>query len=850
MPFKKKAVRISQKAARKPKVFASSIATSSAAKPLDAALVYMKCNDKDFDLPKRQSAKKSHEIIAQDRAVQAINLGLGIRKPGYNIYVAGSAGTGKLSVITNFLEAWSKGAPSPFDWVYVHDFQDPETPKAIKLKAGEGRVFKKRMDQLNKSLRDQITKVLHSEEYENPANLFLSTSNDKKSKLFSKLENKAKTMGFTIKSTRVGIETIPVVHGRALTEKEYNKLDNQQKAEIEKQRSQLEPSILDFARKIREIEIKSTSYIEDLRKELGKKVVNSQLTLMFDYYAKNEEIKNYLEEVSKDIIDNLLEFVEEESDDGQASEESLRHNIEIKDRFVKYKVNLFVDNTGKSNAPIVIETNPTYYNLFGRIEKNVEYGMYRTDFTMLKSGAVQRANGGYLVLNASDIFRGGADSIWEFLKRVLKNQKAFIEDMGEQYSLLPTSGLRPQPIPLDLKVIIIGSDDIYHILYDEDEDFRKIFKIKADFNYKMPRTKLNMNSYADFIINRALVEGLLPVQKSAVCSIIEYGSRLVEDHNYLSTQFGTIKDLLIEADFIARHTKQKQITRQHVELALENQIHRVDLVEEQLMDSIKSKDYLVSVDGERVGQVNGLSVYDFGDHVFGRVGRITCTTSMNEEGILNVERASKLSGNIHDKGVYILSGFLSALLARESSLGFSASVCFEQSYGIIDGDSATIAELIAVISSISGIPVKQNFAVTGSLNQLGDVQPVGGINEKIEGFLKTCKLLGENKSYGVVIPHQNVDNLMLHKFVRDAIGEGFLKIYPVAHFFQAFEITTGVEFGAKNIYVKNFEDKSALQIISKKLHKIHESRKNLYLHTGGLPQPLDKKSSARRKKWP
>ncbi len=398
--------------------------------------------------------------------------------------------------------------------------------------------------------------------------------------------------------------------------------------------------------------------------------------------------------------------------------------------------------------------------------------------------------------------------------------------MGEQFSLLPTSGLRPEPIPLDIKVILIGNDEIYHILYDMDEEFPKIFKIKADFDYKMLRNRSNINAYVSFIATRSHVEELLHFDRSGVAAIIEYGSRLVEDQRHLTTQFGAIKDLTIESDFIARENGSRVIKREHVESALSQKFHRVNLYEEHLMDMVHNEDIMISVDGRRVGQVNGLAVYDMGDYSFGRINRITCTTSVTDDGIFNIDRASKLSGNIHDKGVYILSGFLNALLSREQSLGFSASICFEQSYGIIDGDSATVTELVAIVSALANIPIDQSFAMTGSLNQFGDIQPVGGINEKVEGFYKTCKILGRGKNYSVIIPHQNVQNLMLSKEVKDAIASGELSIYAIKHVREAFELVTSHSFGIDKITDRSFASGSALDIIHKKLRMIYESEKD------------------------
>ena len=790
-------------------------------KPLSAGLVYKECPPSAFKFDTTKKLGKSHEIIAQDRAVRAIEMGLGIRKPGYNIYVAGSQGTGKGSIIRIFLEKFSSGADRPNDWIYVYDFDQTEQPQAIELPPGSGRKFKKDMESLIKSLREEIPAALQSEDYENAVNAYISASNERKSKLFNDLEKRAKSLDFQVKSTRMGIETIPVFDGRSLSEKEYGKLNEVQRDSIEDKRSQLEPEVLDFARKVRSVESETKEYVDKLRHELGLQFVNGHIEPMLEKYKEFKEIEKYLNTARDQILENILDFVEPEEQAPQNDMDGPPH-ADPRDKFRRYKVNVFIDNTQTKGAPVIIETNPTWYNLFGRIEKNVEHGMYLTDYTMIKAGAIHRANGGYLVLNAVDIFR--TPSIWDTLKRVLKNRLGFIEDMGEQYSLLPTSGLRPEPVPLDLKVILVGNDEIYHILYDADEDFRKIFKIKADFDFKMERTQPNINSYASFVATRTQLENLLPFDRSGVATIVEYGSRLVDDQRSLSTQFGDLKDLTIEADYIAREGSSKTVKREHVEAALDQKYFRVNLVEENLLQMVRTEDVLLQVDGTRIGQVNGLAVYDMGDYSFGKIGRITCTTALSNDGIVNVERASKLSGRIHDKGVFILTGFLTSILAKKHTMGVSASVCFEQSYGMIDGDSATAAELIAIISAISGIPVKQNLAITGSLNQFGDIQPVGGVNQKIEGFWKTVQILGKGKEYILMLPYQNVPTLMLHKEVRKAVESGKLKIYPIRHIFEAFEIATGVELGVRNVHTDTPSPESALGQIAAKLDQIHKDK--------------------------
>jgi predicted ATP-dependent protease len=787
--------------------------------PLKFEKVHNGCSDSIFRFEDTAKRRHSYDIISQDRAVKAINLGLGIRQPGYNIYVAGYSGTGKTSVIRTFLEKWSKDADDPIDWVYVYDFENKESPSAISLPRGEGRQLRKFMETFVRDMKDEIPKALQSEDYENAINAYLSSSNERKSRLYNELEKLAKSLDFTVKSTRVGIETIPVVDGRSLTEKEYNKLEEKERERIEQLRTKLEPEVLDFARKVRAIDKESREFIEQLRGEVGDQIVSAMMEPLFERYGEQEQINDYLEKVKDHILENVMDFVE--ADDEEGTENPAVMEPEGRDRFKKYGINVFVDNTNAKGAPVIIEENPTFYNLFGKVEKSVEHGMYHTDHTMIKNGAVHRANGGYLVLQVLDIFKN--PSIWETLKRILRNRKAFIEDMGEQYQVMPTSGLRPEAIPLEIKVILIGSDDIYHLLVEEDEDFRKIFKIKADFDYRMPRDSKNINSYATFVATRSVMDGLLPFDRSGVAAIIEHSSRLVEDQRKLSTQFGEIKDLSIESDYFAREARSKKIKRVHIEQALDEKYYRLNLVEDHMMEMIQDEDILIDVAQKRIGQINGLTVYEMGDIAFGKVARITCTTSMSDDGVINVERASRLSGKIHDKGIHIVSGFLGGKLARRMHAGFSASVCFEQSYGYVDGDSASAAETIAIISSLAEIPILQNFAITGSMNQLGDIQPIGGINEKIEGFYRTCAMIGrKRKGYCVVVPYQNSINLMLHRDVRTAVKNGALNIYPVRYIWEAFELLTGVPLGINNYHQIEFEPDSALDQIKCMLESLEE----------------------------
>ncbi len=776
--------------------------------------VFLPCAVTDLRFKTTKELKGSDEIISQKRAVDALTLGLGIDRPGYNIFVAGFSATGKTSVIRNFLESWSKEKPKPFDWVYVFDFENASNAQSIRLTAGMGSLLKELAERAIKDLKKEIPATLQSELYENSVNAKLSTNNDKQSRKFSELEKTAKKMNFQIRSTRMGIETIPVLEGRALTEKEYNKLSDKERNKIEERRSHLEPRVLAFARSVRSLEIEAKDFVSGLQTKFVKEVVDQKYALILQKFKAFPEVIAYLEKVKASILENLSDFFDDELIEEEAGP-NFAPVMDTKDRLNKYMVNLFVDNAKSKTAPVVVEPNPTYYNVFGKVEKNVEHGMFLTDFTLIKPGAIHLANGGYLVLEASDLFK--MPSVWDTLKRALRARKGFIEDMGEQFSLFPTSGIRAEPIPLDLKVVLIGTDDVYHLLQEYDHEFSKLFKIKADFDNKMPRTAGNLKSYVSFVATRCHKENLLHFDRSGVAAIVEYGSRVAEDQQFLTTEFTPIKDLTIEADFVARRAGSNLIKRAHVEDAIVERLKRLNLFENHMLDMISKNEIIVTVDGRTVGQVNGLVIYDLGDHSFGKPARITCTVYVSEDGIVNVDRSSKLSGNIHDKGLLILTGFLNSFLARKSALGLSANICFEQSYGVIDGDSATLAELVAVLSAMGDIPVDQSFAMTGSLNQFGEVQTIGGVNEKIEGFCNTCAVIGKKKVYKVIIPEKNCSNLMLSKEVREKVQSGFLEIYPVRYFWEVFELVTGVPFGALSMGQRSFTKGSALEKISKRL---------------------------------
>ncbi len=789
-------------------------------KSLKVDEVYKVCDNKTLAKKVKTEIKPHYDIISQSRAVRAISMGLEIQKPGYNIYLAGIHGTGKKSVLHNFLKKTADKRKTPFDWIYVNNFEDSESPIALEIPTGTAKRFKKQMDDFIETLTNEFVDAFQSEEYETQVNHVINVSNEKKQKLFAELEKLSKTKSFGIKSTRMGIITVPIINGKPLSEKDYAELNEKQKSKIEVKRNQLEPDVLDFARKVRTIESGTKEKLDALQKKLGDYVITQELAALLKEYAKQKNIIDYLNKVKAHILENLNDFLPDE--DTQATESdgsalTLPTQNHKTDPHLPYRINVFVDNTSLKGAPIIFETNPTFYNLFGKIEKNVEYGVYTTDFKMIKAGSIAHANGGFLILNILDIIK--TPHIWDTLKRVIKNQKLFIEDLGEQYSILATSGLRPNPIPLDVKIILIGTDAIYRTLYEYDEDFSKIFKMKADFEHQMDRNQATVEDYVKFIKTRVEVENLLPFEACAVAAIVEFGSRVVEDQEKLTTRFSLIKDITIEANFIAQEKKFKKINREAVEQAIEERYHRSAAIEDRMIEYFQREDILISTSSQRVGEINGLAVYTLGDMSFGMPMRITCRTYHGKPGIINIEREASLSGRLHNKGVSILTSWMYANFGSHEPITFSATICFEQNYTGVDGDSATLAELCLILSTLGNIPLHQSIAVTGSVNQFGEVQPIGGVNEKVEGFFKCCQLQGLNGKQGCIIPVQNVKHLMLHKDIRNAIAKKKFHIWPVANVSDAFELLTGYKAGEWNDKKHAFTLNSAFDIIYKKIKK-------------------------------
>jgi len=733
-------------------------------------------------------------LVEQERPIRAIRFGLDIASPGYNIYVSGLTGTGKTTVIKQFLDDITCTLPTPHDWCFVHNFREPNEPTALSLPAGRAKVLKADMNELVRDLKTEIPKAFESKEYEQNLRALIHENQTEQQSLFNQLTERARSSGFLLEISKMGVSIVPIIEGAPIGPEQFEALDDAAKTEIDARREALQQEVNVFLRQVREINKASRERVNDLNSRLGLHVVGGMIEGIREEHAGLAPVLAYLNDVQSYILSHLDDFTE----DGQKQESpaAAKSNLDPPvDPFLKYRVNIIVDNTNVQGAPVIIETNPTYYNMFGRMDRWTQLGTLQTDFTMIQAGAYLKANGGFLVINAHDILLNFG--VWETLKRTVKNKEVRIEDLHVQFGALPVAGMRPSPIETNVKVIMIGNQQIYHLLYELDEDFRKIFKVKADFDSQMNRDTKSLHSYASFISNRCHHENLLHFDPSGVAAVVEYGSRLVDDQGKLSSRFSDIADIVREASYWAGEDKCAVVSVQHVNRAVEEKYYRSSLVEERLREFITEGSILVDVDGAAVGQVNGLAVLDLGDIRFGKPSRITVKTFIGKGNVVDIERESKMSGRIYDKGVLILNGYLKSSFAQEQPLSLGASICFEQSYEGVDGDSASSTEIYALLSSLAGVPIRQGIAVTGSVNQHGDVQPIGGVNQKIEGFFDVCKAKGLTGSQGVMIPVQNIKNLMLRQDVVDAVRERRFHLYAVKSIQEGIEILTGVPAGIK-----------------------------------------------------
>ncbi len=758
----------------------------------DPALFKFECTG---DLPRLT------EFIGQDRASRAVEFGLSIREDGYNIYVSGLTGNGKSSMVKSYIERLidervKKGEIFKLDdWCYLHNFKEPDRPQAASLPQGKARAFRDQVVQLLTRVKEEVAKAFSSEEYKSQAKKLVEEGRAEQQKVFLDISEKAQKQGFSFQMTPMGPALIPMIEDRPMEDREYLALKDPQRSELEAKRAALLKELQAGMEKAGGVQQQTAERMQKLDRDIGQYTVSRLFVTLFEEYSGLPRLTQYLTDLQEYTLSNLEVF--------KATEEQVHPVFGVpvsqvmggRNPFLPFQVNVYIDNSERHSPPVVTEQNPNFGNVFGKIERRFLFGGYLTDHTMLKPGALALANGGYLLLNAYDVLTNVG--VWPTLKRAIRNKQVTVEDPFEQFGLIAAQGLRPEPIPVAVKIVLIGDAAIYHALSAYDEDFWEVFKVKADFDSEIERTAQVVNDYAAFIAGCCDQCQVRHFDPGGVAKVLEYSARMVADQERLSSRFGLIKEIIEQADYWAKKDGAEKISAAHVKKAIDERLFRHNLVEQHMEDAINRGMIMIDVDGAVAGQVNGLSVYSLGDVSFGKPSRITAKTYLGRDGVVNIERESELSGPIHNKGVMILSGYLGWKYAQDIPLSLSASLCFEQSYEGVEGDSASSTELYAILSSLSGVPIRQNIAVTGSVNQKGEIQPIGGVNQKIEGFFHVCQSRGLTGSQGVMIPYQNLRNLMLREEVVDAVREGRFHVYAAKTIDEGLEILTGIPAGEK-----------------------------------------------------
>jgi predicted ATP-dependent protease len=728
------------------------------------------------------------EFIGQERALAALELGLGIGGNGYNIFVSGLTGAEKLETLRRWVVERAASSATPGDWVYVHNFKQPDAPRAIYLKAGEGKRLKQMMQELVRTLREELPKAFRQEAFDKEKSSLTEKYNNRAQELNAQFAAVARERGFQLQtSSRGHVYFIPIVDGKPLQRpQDFTALSDDERREVEKRQQELAIEMERLARKQQELVREMEEDIRTIEQRFCENLLVPLLQRM-EYELGNDEVNLYLAEVRNHVLNNLDDFKEAPPTPFAMPFAPMPRD---RDPYLEYEVNIVVDNAQTHGAPLIVESAPTYLNLFGTIERVVDrFGRVVTNFTRIKSGSFLRAHGGYLIFSLEDAITEPA--VWKVLKRTLRSGRIEMETY-EPFALFSASGLKPEPVKVDTKIIVVGSAFLYHLLYAWDDEFHEMFKIRADFNPVMRRDDEHQLAYAQWVGNLCNEEGLPHFDQSGVERLIEFGARQSGDRDKVLASYASIADLVREAAFWARKEDRQLVSMRHVEQALDSRVFRSNRIEEDIRELITNGTILVDIAGKKIGQVNGLSVIEIGGYAFGRPSRVTASVGMGQAGIINIERESHLSGSIHDKGMLILAGYLRNCFGQNHPLALSASLCFEQSYSGVEGDSASSTELYALLSRLTEIPLRQDLAVTGSVNQWGEVQAIGGVNEKIEGFYDICRVIGLTGSQGVIIPASNVRHLVLRRDVIEAVAQGQFHIYAVRTIDEGLEILIGI----------------------------------------------------------
>ena len=754
------------------------------------------CDPKTFNFDTTNDLEPISTGIGQERGIKALEFGLNVDINGYNVYVEGPYGVGKTAYVKNYLNVISKKKKIPNDWCYLYNFENPNEPVAVSLPAGQGKEFRDIMNSFINEIKVDIKNTFSNEDFEKEKNLIKQEFEAKRNLLMEKLNKTSAQYGFSVKSAQNGIYMMPIVNGKTIAEEEFNKLDESVKKEFEDKSTIVQQHIMEAISEIKSIERESDKRIQEWQSNVALLTINAHINLIKNKYKKIAKINAFLESVKKDILKNINLFTSDEKVlEGKLQGPQAAHP-EIYKPWLNYRVNLFIDNSNIDGAPVVADTNYSYHNIFGKLEYENYYGTLKTDYTMLKPGLLHIANGGYLVFQANDLLTNSL--CYDALKKVLRSKTLGIENAADPRSSMVMISLKPEPIPLDVKVILIGDENIYQTLLAMDPDFRKLFKIKVEFADDAPLNKDNMVKLARFVKGYCDHENLPGLDSGAMAKLIEYASKLADNQNKLSTRFTDLSVIVGEASTWAKMAKSKVITEEFITKALIEKFDRVKKYDERYMEMIKDDTLLINTSGFKVGQINGLTIMNVGDYTFGKPVKITANTYTGKSGIINIEREVELSGSSHSKGILILSGYLGEMFAQDMPLSLTASICFEQLYSGVDGDSASSTELYALLSSLANIPINQAFAVTGSVNQKGDIQPIGGVNDKIEGFFQVCKMRGLDGSHSVIIPKQNIQNLNLSDEVITAVKNGEFHIYAISTIEEGIELLTGVPAGSRD----------------------------------------------------
>jgi len=754
----------------------------------------MVCEPSLFSFETTEELEPIQTGIGQDRGIKALEFGIQVDVKGYNLYIEGPSGVGKTMYTKNYLNKLATKKKTPSDWCYIYNFDNPNEPIAVELPAGQGKEFKEAMDGFIKEIRKDIQKTFNADDFEKEKSLIKQEFEAKRSALLEKLNENASKYNFQVKAAQNGIYMMPIVDGKTIEEEEFEKLDESIKQEYEAKSTIVQEQIMDVIGQIKEIERESDKRISEWQSNIALLTVNVHINYLKSKYRRNKKINKFLNDIKQDILKNISTFLE---DDSKQQAQPVQGPVQKKpDPCLNYRVNLFVDNSGREGAPVIMDSNYSYHNIFGSLEYENVYGALKTDHTMLKPGLMQQANGGYIIFQAKDLLANGI--CYEALKKALRIKELSIENSTDQRSSMVLVSLKPEPIPLNLKVILIGSANIYQTLLAMDSDFRKLFKIKVEFEDDAELNKENVNKLAQIIHGFCISEGLPHLDKTAMARLTEYASKIAGSHKKISTRFDNLIQIVGEAATWAKISKSKVVTEEFIKKALAEQVERVKKYDSKYIEMIKENSLLINTSGFEVGTLNGLTIMSIGDYTFGKPAKITVNTYTGKNGVVNIEREVEISGPSHSKGVLILSGYLGEMFAQDIPLCLTASICFEQLYNGVDGDSASSTELYGLLSSLSGIPINQSIAVTGSVNQKGQIQPIGGVNEKIEGFFQICKMRGLDGTHGVMIPIQNVDNLQLSDEIIEAVKNKQFHIYSVSTIEEGIEVLTGVPAGKKD----------------------------------------------------